>query len=73
MYNLTAGVWMWLKGNSGVNQLGSYGSVGVGAAENMPGARWGHTMVLDSASRAAYVLGGQGYAASAAGISYLFN
>ena len=31
---------------------------------NVPGARYGHTMIVDSATRAVYVFGGNGYGAS---------
>ena len=61
MYNLTSGMWAWLSGSGSANQAGIYGSLGVAAAGNVPGARGGHPMVIDSAGRAVYVMGGYGY------------
>ena len=58
------GEWAWLNGSNSVNSYGSYGSLGVAAVGNVPGARRGHSMVIDSASRAMYVMGGYGYGAS---------
>lgn len=55
------GDWAWLSGNNTINQKGIYGTQGVTAAENMPGARHMHSMVIDSKSRAVYLLGGSGY------------
>ena len=64
MYNLMTGWWTWLGGSSSVNSYGSYGSLRVAAVGNVPGARYGHSMVMDSASRVMYVMGGTGYGAS---------
>lgn len=61
VYDLKTGWWMWLSGRSSVNERGSYGTLGVAAAENMPGAREGHSMVFDGTNRVLYVMGGIGY------------
>ena len=73
MYNLTSGLWTWLSGRNTANQAGSYGSQGVATVGNEPGSRWQHAMVLDSAGRVVYVLGGDGYAASGSGNIWLFD
>ena len=62
-FNLTTGWWTWVGGSSSINQLGSYGSLGVAAVGNVPGARAVQSMVIDSASRVMYVVGGLGYGA----------
>ena len=73
MYNLTTGWWTWLGGSTAIYQLGSYGLLGVPAAGNVPGARYGHSMVIDGASRVLYVLGGSGYASVTFGKIVLIN
>ena len=42
-YNPTTGRWTWMKGSSGTGQVGVYGTQGVAAAGNTPGARQGAT------------------------------
>ncbi len=39
MYNTTSGWWMWVSGNNTINQAGTYGTQGVPALGNFPGAR----------------------------------
>lgn len=57
MYHLTTGWWTWLNGT---NQKGAYGQLGVASASNIPGARSGHSMVIDGAKRALILFGGYG-------------
>ena len=64
MYNLTSGLWTWLAGSNGTSQYATYGLPGVAAVGNVPGARYGFSMVIDSASRAIFVFGGVGNVAS---------
>ena len=58
MYNQTTGRWTWLSGSNAGSQSGSYGTLGTAAPGNVPGARRGHTTVIDSARRAIYLFGG---------------
>lgn len=39
-YDITTFNWTWLKGSNTYNQSGVYGTKGVSAASNTPGARW---------------------------------
>ena len=39
-YDLTTNNWTWLKGSNTYNQSGIYGTKGVAASTNTPGARW---------------------------------
>jgi len=41
LWKYSAGEWTWVAGSNIALQSGSYGSVGVTAASNAPGARWG--------------------------------
>ena len=50
-----------MSGSRYLNVYGTRGTLGVAAAANVPDARSGHTMVLDSESRVIYVHGGKGY------------
>lgn len=51
-------VWTWIGGSKNANQPGNYGSRGVAAVSNVPGARYYHSMVIDSAGRTFYLFGG---------------
>ena len=55
---VAVGNWTWVSGGNSTNQVGSYGSLNVAAAGNVPGSRFGHCMVMDSVGRAAYLSGG---------------
>jgi len=58
--------WTWIKGANTTNQPGTYGTQGVPAAGNMPGARRFATSWTDT-DNALWLFGGNGYAASASG------
>jgi hypothetical protein len=61
--------WTWIKGTNVINPVGTYGTRGVPAATNTPGARYAPATWLD-ASGALWLFGGNGYAA-AGGPGYL--
>ncbi|MBS1744088.1 MAG: T9SS type A sorting domain-containing protein [Bacteroidetes bacterium] len=52
--------WVWIKGDSSVNQRGVYGSAGVASANNKPGAR-GEAMSWKDKSGNFWMFGGMGY------------
>ncbi len=51
--------WTWMKGASTRNQAGVYGTQGVAAAANIPGARWGAATWQES-SGTWWLFGGEG-------------
>jgi N-acetylneuraminic acid mutarotase len=55
--------WTWISGGSVTNQLGNYGTKGVAAPTNVPGARRSPAAWSNDAG-ALWMLGGLGYAAS---------
>jgi N-acetylneuraminic acid mutarotase len=56
----STGAWTWVSGASHVDASGNYGSLGVGAAGNMPGARAAASARID-ASGNLWLLGGNGF------------
>lgn len=62
-YNITTGNWAWMGGDSVVNQFGVYGTMGVEAAGNKPGARTYAASWTDNAGNF-WLFGGTGNAAS---------
>ena len=60
-YNPTTNEWTWVKGSSGVSQLGTYGTLGVSNAANCPGGRTCKAFWTDS-SGDLWLFGGFGYA-----------
>lgn len=62
-FDVTSQQWTWVDGNSAVDQSGSYGTQGVAAASNMPGARYGATSWIDTRG-ALWLFGGTGYGRS---------
>lgn len=58
-YNPTTGLWTWVGGSSTTDAAGVYGTQGVAATGNVPGARMGGSSWLD-ASGNAWLLGGLG-------------
>jgi hypothetical protein len=58
--------WTWVSGSNGVNQYGTYGTKGIAAAGNVPGARWAHVSWADPSGNL-WLFGGGGNAASSAG------
>jgi hypothetical protein len=60
------GDWTWMGGPNVVNQLGTYGTKGMAAAGNVPGAREGAISWTDAAGNF-WLFGGYGYAGGALG------
>ncbi len=58
-YDLSASQWIWISGSQSNGQAGSYGSLGVGALGNVPGARSGAVAWVD-ATGDFWLFGGQG-------------
>jgi environmental stress-induced protein Ves len=58
--NTTAAAWAWMNGSNIVNQMGVYGTLGVAAAGNVPGARDSAASWTD-ASGNFWLFGGRGY------------
>jgi N-acetylneuraminic acid mutarotase len=52
--------WMWVSGANTVNQSGSYGTEGVAAAGNIPGAREYSVSWTDSSGNL-WIFGGNGF------------
>ena len=66
LWEFKAGQWTWMSGANVVNQKGVYGTVGVAAAANVPGARWSAASWTDLSGNL-WLFGGQGYDAAANG------
>ncbi|MCE3226910.1 MAG: Kelch repeat type 2-containing protein [Bacteroidetes bacterium] len=62
-YNPLTNEWTWLKGANTYNQTGIYGTLGVGAATNAPGARDGASYWTDNNNNL-WLFGGTPYANS---------
>jgi len=62
-YSPSSGQWTWVSGGSGHNALGTYGTEGVAASGNVPGARFLGGSWIDSFGNL-WLLGGVGYGAS---------
>jgi N-acetylneuraminic acid mutarotase len=58
-YSTSTGLWTWVSGSASANAAGVYGSQGVGAASNVPGARI--TSIWVDASGDIWLFGGSGY------------
>jgi YD repeat-containing protein len=58
--------WTWVSGSASLNQRGNYGSRGVAASKNVPGARLGSIAWRD-ASGASWLFGGDGLPGGNAG------
>jgi hypothetical protein len=59
-YSKSTGEWTWVGGSSSPNAAGIYGTQGVSASANVPGARFGAVSWTDSAGNF-WLFGGQGY------------
>jgi len=59
-YSQATGMWTWVCGSNTVNAIGVYGTQGVAAATNVPGARYGTTPWVDAASNL-WLFAGVGY------------
>jgi N-acetylneuraminic acid mutarotase len=60
LWEFKTGQWTWVSGANVSNQTGVYGTQGVAAATNVPGARWSSAAWTD-ASGNLWLFGGQGY------------
>jgi len=70
LWEYSAGQWTWVSGANTVNQTATYGTQGVAAAANVPGARWSAAAWHDtdaSGNPRFWVFGGQGYDSTANG------
>ncbi|MGH8319985.1 MAG: kelch repeat-containing protein [Steroidobacteraceae bacterium] len=59
-YSPSGGAWTWVDGSSTRNAKGAYGTEGVAASANMPGARDGAVSWIDSSGNL-WLFGGDGY------------
>ena len=64
---MTSLLWTWMSGSSTRNQLGIYGTQGIAAVNNRPGARLDHSMVIHSSGQLLFIFGGWGHAAANSG------
>jgi N-acetylneuraminic acid mutarotase len=70
-YSPGSGQWTWVAGSNTVESKGVYGTQGVAAAGNVPGARWFSVSWIDSAGDLWLFGGGEG--STSAGISGELN
>jgi hypothetical protein len=61
-WDISSGLWIWVSGSDKPSQGGTYGTPGVGAPGNVPGARYGAVSWTDS-SGDLWLFGGYGGAA----------
>jgi hypothetical protein len=59
-YNPANKNWTWVGGSNGTNSLGTYGTPGVAASSNQPGARGGSVVWADREGRF-WLFGGTGF------------
>ena len=71
LWKYSAGQWTWMGGPNVANQPANYGSQGVTAAANLPGARWGSVGWTDS-SGTFWLFGGTGIGSTSSDIG-VFN
>ncbi len=69
-YDPNTNQWAWMKGDSAVNQKGIYGTLGMAATGNKPGARYSGITWTDITGNF-WLLGGFGYDYTSAGSNYL--
>jgi hypothetical protein len=58
-YNISSNTWTWVDGSNTIGARGVYGTLGVAAASNIPGARGGSMIWVDSSNRV-WLFGGFG-------------
>lgn len=66
-YNITTNTWTWMKGNNTIGKPGIYGTQGVTAENNQPGARYLSNVWTDKSGNF-WLFGGYGYDQSKQGI-----
>jgi hypothetical protein len=59
--DLNNSVWIWEAGSNTRDQSGVYGSKGVAASSNTPGARTYQMTWMDDGRNRMYMFGGEGY------------
>lgn len=70
LWEYSAGQWIWKGGSDSINASGTYGTQGVAAAGNIPGARFAAVLSIDAAG-SVWLSGGQGL--DSAGTTGLLN
>lgn len=65
-YDITTNQWTWMKGSSSASQFGVYGTQGLGAPANTPGARQGTISWRDNADNL-WLFGGAGLGSASNG------
>jgi hypothetical protein len=66
LWEFKAGQWTWMSGANVLNQTGVYGTQGVAAATNVPGARWSSAAWTDTSGNL-WLFGGQGWDSTGTG------
>jgi len=66
-YNIASNTWTWMKGDNVTNQIGVYGTAGVSADANKPGARF-RSYTWKDPSGLLWLYGGNGYGSSLDGL-----
>jgi hypothetical protein len=59
-YNISSDTWTWVGGSNTISAHGVYGTLGVAAASNIPGARGGSMIWVDSSNNRVWLFGGGG-------------
>jgi hypothetical protein len=70
LWKFSGGQWTWMSGANTVNQPASYGTQGIAASSNVPGARWSPAAWSDtnvSGNTRLWLFGGQGFDATGNG------
>ena len=65
-WSIAGGKWTWVSGSNQADQVGTYGTKGTAARENVPGAREKSVSWIDSSGNL-WLFGGNGNAASGSG------
>lgn len=66
-YNPSTQQWIYIKGDNSINNYGNYGTKGLAANTNKPGARTGSISWIDASGKL-WLFGGFGYSASGFGL-----
>ena len=61
-YNVISNRWTWMGSSDTVGSVGTYGSRGVTASSNWPGARYFPQSFVNPSTGMFYLFGGHGYA-----------
>jgi hypothetical protein len=59
LWKYSAGEWTWMSGSNGFNQVGTYGTQGIAATGNVPGARFSGASWIDGSGNF-WLFGGSG-------------